>query len=250
MIERESAEEALGQRVAELDAFSYSVSHDLKEPLRSIEAFSQFLLEDYADRLDQQGRQYLLKLANAAARIQRLIDDLLTLARVSRPPSPPSRVDVGRLVRETIEEMGPTIDAKGATVEVEDGLPGVRADVLRIGKVFANLIGNALKFNESECPLVKIGVAGVEGDMATFYVQDNGIGIDPKYHERIFGVFQRLHRREDYEGTGAGLAIVRQVVESLGGRIWVESQVGAGATFLFTLPLWTEVAASVEPNAA
>lgn len=255
--ERKQAEEqlralkdSLEQRVAELDAFTYSVSHDLKEPLRGIEAFSQFLLEDYGDRLDEQGREYLVKLANASVRMKGLIDGLLRLSRVSRESRPRTRVNAGRLLEGTIEGMQLTIDAKAATVEVEDSLPDVLADRPRIEEVFANLIGNALKFNESGRPLVRVGVRGVEGGVATFYVQDNGIGIEPRYHERIFGMFQRLHRREDYEGTGAGLAIVKRVVEAHGGRIWVESQLGTGATFLFTLPLWTEAAASGERRVA
>jgi PAS domain S-box-containing protein len=242
--------EALRQEVAELDAFTYSVSHDLKEPLRAIEAFSQFALEDCADQLDEQGRDYLTKLANAGIRMKNLIDDLLTLSRAFRQPGPPSRVDVGGLVGEIIAEMQITLDAKRATVEVEKELPDVLVESTRIRQVFVNLIGNAVKFNESERPHVKIGVRGIEGGMATFYVQDNGIGIDRQYHERIFGIFQRLHCREDYEGTGAGLAVVKRVVDIFGGRIWVESELGAGATFLFTLPIATKVAASVEGKAA
>ena len=242
--------EALRQEVAELDAFTYSVSHDLKEPLRAIEAFSQFALEDCADQLDEQGRDYLTKLANAGIRMKNLIDDLLTLSRAFRQPGPARRIDVGGLVGEIVAEMQLTFDAKGATVEVEKGLPEVLAESTRIRQVFVNLIGNAVKFNESERPHVKIGVRSIEGGRATFYVQDNGIGIDRQYHERIFGIFQRLHCREDYEGTGAGLAVVKRVVDIFGGRIWVESELGAGATFLFTLPLATEATASVKGKAA
>jgi light-regulated signal transduction histidine kinase (bacteriophytochrome) len=242
--------ESLERQVAELDAFTYSVSHDLKEPLRAIEAFSQFVLEDCADRLDEQGREYLLKLANAAVRMKKLIDDLLTLSRASRESRRRTQVNVGRLVRDVVERMSSTVEGRGATVEVEDGLPDVLADPPRVEEVFANLLGNALKFNESKRPSVKIGVRATEGGMATFYVQDNGIGIDPRYHERIFGVFQRLHRREQYEGTGAGLAIVKRVVEIFGGRTWVESELSAGATFLFTLPLWTQATASTERKVA
>jgi signal transduction histidine kinase len=242
--------EALKQEVAELDAFTYSVSHDLKEPLRAIEAFSKFALEDCADQLDEQGQDYLTKLANASIRMKNLIDDLLTLSRAFRQPGPPKRIDVGGLVGEIIAEMQLTLDAKGATIEVEKGLPDVLAESARMRQVFVNLIGNAVKFNESERPHVKIGVRSVEGGRVTFYVQDNGIGIDPQYHERIFGIFQRLHCREDYEGTGAGLAVVKRVVDIFGGRIWVESELGAGATFLFTLPLATEAAASIEGKAA
>lgn len=198
--------ESLQQRLAELDAFTYSVSHDLKEPLRGIEAFSQFLLEDYGDRLDAQGREYLVKLANASVRMKGLIDDLLRLSRVSRESRPRTRVNVGRLLEETIEGMQLTIDAKAATVEVEDSLPDVLADRPRIQEVFANLIGNALKFNESEQPFVRVGVRGVGGGMVTFYVQDNGIGIDPKYHERIFGPLRTAARAGGVrrDGRGAG----------------------------------------------
>jgi two-component system CheB/CheR fusion protein len=242
--------EALRQQVAELDAFTHSVSHDLKEPLRAIEAFSQFLLEDCSDKLDEQGRDYLTKLANASIRMKNLIDDLLRLSRCFRQPGPPKRVDVGGLVREAIAEMQLILDAKGATVEVEKGLPDTLAEPTRMRQVFVNLIGNALKFNQSELPHVKIGVRAIDGGVATFFVQDNGIGIDPQYHERIFGIFQRLHPREEYEGTGAGLAVVKRVVETLGGKVWVESQLGAGATFLFTLPLATEATASIQEEAA
>ena len=242
--------EALRHQVAELDAFTYSVSHDLKEPLRAIEAFSQFALEDCADQLDEQGRGYLTKLSNASIRMKNLIDDLLTLSRPFRQPGRPSRVDVDGLVKEIVAEAQLTLHAKGATVEVEKGLPDVLAESTRMRQVFVNLLGNALKFNESERPHVKIGVRSTAGDRATFYVQDNGIGIDPRYHERIFDIFQRLNPREQYEGTGAGLAVVERVVQTLGGTVWVESELGAGATFLFTLPLATEATASTQGKAA
>jgi two-component system CheB/CheR fusion protein len=242
--------EALRQQVAELDAFTYSVSHDLKEPLRAIEAFSQFVLEDCADQLDEQGQGYLTKLSKASIRMKNLIDDLLTLSRAFRQPGRPSRVDVDGLVKQIVAEAQLALDAKGATVEVEKGLPDVLAESTRMRQVFVNLLGNAIKFNESERPHVKIGVRSTEGDRATFYVQDNGIGIDPRYHERIFDIFQRLHPREQYEGTGAGLAVVERVVQTLGGTVWVESELGAGATFLFTLPLATEATASAQGKAA
>ena len=242
-------DDALEKRVEELDAFTYSVSHDLKEPLRALEAFSQFLLEDCADRLDEQGRDYLIKIANASIRMKNLVDELLTLSRASRRLGPPVRVDVDGLVGETIEGIH-VINARGAALAVEKGLPDVLAEPVWLKEVFANLIGNAVKFNKSELPHVNIGVRAMDGGMATFYVQDNGIGIDPQYHERIFGMFERLNRREEYEGTGAGLAIVKRVLENLGGKVWVESELGAGATFLFTLPVWAEATASTEEQAA
>jgi PAS domain S-box-containing protein len=256
--ERKRAEEelrelkdALERRVAELDAFAYSVSHDLKEPLRAIEAYGRFVLEDYGDRLDEQGREYLERLAAASVRMKRLIDDLLALTRATRHARP-SRVDVGRLVREVVEWMRPQMPGEGAKVqvEVEEGLPEVAADSTQVEQILRNLIGNGLKFNESARPLIRVGFKGKEGRMGVFYVQDNGIGIEPQYHERIFGMFQRLHRREEYDGTGAGLAIVKRVVEYLGGRIWVESEVGAGSTFFVALPLWTKEAPSRKREAA
>ena len=216
-------------------SFTYSVSHDLKEPLRTIEAFSQFLLEDYAPVLDDQGRDYLQKLAHASARMKQLIEDLLALSRIGRRDDPLSTVDVDRVIAGIIEGFRITIEEHGVQVEVGP-LHAVRGDAARVEQIFGNLVANAIKFNRSAVPSVTIGLREVDEHTATFYVRDNGIGIDPAYHERIFGIFQRLHRREEFEGTGAGLAIVKRAVESLGGRIWVESDGSHGTTFAFVLP--------------
>ncbi|MEX1255026.1 MAG: ATP-binding protein [Dehalococcoidia bacterium] len=249
-IERKQVEEDLRRAIAELErktelleSFTYSVSHDLKEPLRTIEAFSQFLLEDSADRLDEQGRDYLQRLTQASARMKRQIEELLTLSAIDRQPAAEGRVSVSHAVAETLEGMRFVLDQRKARVVVENELPDVQGDEVWIQQIVGNLISNALKFNESEEPFVQIGVRDMTPKTATFYVRDNGIGIDPEYHERIFGVFQRLHRREQYDGTGAGLTIARRAVEAMGGRVWVESQAGAGAVFLFSLPLWTETTA-------
>ena len=137
-----------------------------------------------------------------------------------------------------LESLRYAIEEKGASVRIVGEMPDVCADALRVQQVFGNLIGNALKFNESDRPEIEIGVSDAGPEHATFYVRDNGIGVEPEYHDRIFGIFQRLHRREQYEGTGAGLAIVRRAVESLGGTVWLESQLGRGATFYFSLPAW------------
>ncbi len=227
----------LGRSNAELEAFTYSVSHDLKEPLRTLEAFSGFLTEDYGDRLDDQGKEYLSKLGKASARMKHLIENLLALSRISRLAEPPAPTDVRRIVSAVVEGMRATLNERHASVEVADDIPRVLADSTRIEQIFGNLISNGIKFNQSDAPRVTIGVRGIENGQVVLYVRDNGIGIDRQYHERIFGIFQRLHRREEYEGTGAGLAIVQRSVESLGGRVWVESKPGAGTTFLFTLPL-------------
>jgi PAS domain S-box-containing protein len=242
----EERAEELARRNAELEAFTYSVSHDLKEPLRTIEAFSQFVLEDYADRLDDQGRRYLETLSSASVRLKRLIEELLTLSRVSRQLAPPQRVDTGQVIAAVIDGVRASRDEKSATVEVLDTLPDVSGDPVRLEQIFGNLISNALKFNDSAEARVTIGVLGATAATATFYVRDNGIGIEPQYHERIFGVFQRLHRREEYDGTGAGLAIVKRAVEALGGSVSVESALGSGSTFVVTLPVWDDARAKAQ----
>ncbi len=220
-----------------MEAFTHSVSHDLKEPLRTIEAFSQFVLEDYAERLDDQGRDYLQKLAKASARMKQLIEDLLALSRIGRHVDQAPSADVSRIVAGVVEGMRATVDQRSANVRVQDSLPHVQADAARLEQIFGNLIANGIKFNRSPRPVVEVGLRERNAGDATFFVRDNGIGIDPQYHERIFGIFQRLHRREEYEGTGAGLAIVKRAIEALGGRMWLESALGDGTTFLFTLPL-------------
>ncbi len=238
----EQRAEELAQRNAELEAFTYSVSHDLKEPLRTIEAFSQFVIEDYGEQLDAQGRRYLETLAAASVRMKHLIEDLLTLSRLSRQLVTRERVDTRSVVMGVLDGLRASIEAKGAVVEVADGLPDVLGDRVRFEQIVGNLLGNALKFNRSDPPRIKIGITDVTEGVATFLVRDNGIGIDPQYHDKIFGVFQRLHRREEYEGTGAGLAIVKRAVESLGGSVAVQSEPDAGSTFWFTLPVWDESA--------
>lgn len=222
---------------AELEAFTYSVSHDLKEPLRTLEAFSQFLLKDYADRLDAEGKDYLQRLAMASSRMKQLIDDLLTISRIGSQDEAPEPVAVDRLVADIVDGIRITVQERNATVDVAPGLPEVFADARRVGQIFSNLISNGIKFNRGDAPRVEVGSLKNDAGETVFFVRDNGIGIDPEYHEKIFGVFQRLHRREEFEGTGAGLAIVKRAVEALGGRIWVESSPGDGTTFLFTLPV-------------
>ena len=255
--ERARAEEALRrivedleQKTQELESFTYSVSHDLKEPLRTLEAFSQFLLEDYAERLDDQGRDYLTRMSKASARLKQMIEELLILSRVGRRPQEPVRVDVGQVVASIAAGLQATVDERGARVEIEEGLPPVLGDRARVEQIFGNLMANGLKFNCSGEPTAEVGVDGVKDGMVIFSVRDNGIGIDPQYHEQVFGVFQRLHRREDYEGTGAGLAIVRRAVEALGGRVWLKSEPGDGTTFFVALPLWPAGAGAVPPLSA
>lgn len=230
--------EDLQRKTSELESFTYSVSHDLKEPLRTLEAFSQFLLEDYADKLDDQARDYLERMGRAGARLRQMIEELLVLARVGQRFEEPVRVDMQELVRNVVSAMQVAVEEKQVRVEVEVDLLDIAGDVYHAEQIFGNLVGNALKFNRSGEPLVRIGVRSVANGQATFYVQDNGIGVDPEYHERIFQVFQQLHKREEYQGTGAGLAIVKRAAEALGGSVHVESALGQGTTFLVRLPVW------------
>jgi PAS domain S-box-containing protein len=221
----------------ELDQFTHVVSHDLKEPLRTLEAFSTFLQDDYGERLGDEGREYIDHLAQASRRLGRLIDDLLALSRVGQVIRTPRPVALGGVLRTVLGDLHDLLQRREAVVRVEDAVtacPPVAGDAQRLSELFANLIGNGLKYNTSPRPEVVVGIR--EAAEVTVYVRDNGIGIDPRYHEQVFGLFRRLHRREEYEGTGAGLAICKKIVEAHGGRIWVESASGQGSTFLFTLP--------------
>ncbi|HLF78625.1 MAG TPA: ATP-binding protein [Dehalococcoidia bacterium] len=226
----------LEARTQEMESFVYSVSHDLKEPLRTLEAFSRFLLEDYSDVLDDQGRDYLSRLAAASARLKDMIEELLMLTRLGRRPHEMERISVETVVESIIAANQVGIQERNAVVTVDGDLPDVRADRSHVEQIFGNLIGNALKFNASGSPSIEIGVSDARAGWVTFFVRDNGIGIAPEYHERIFGIFQRLHLREEYEGTGAGLAIVKRAAETLDGTVWLESEFGAGATFFVRLP--------------
>jgi signal transduction histidine kinase len=224
----------LRQSNSELEDFTYVVSHDLKEPLRGIEAFSGFLAQDYGDRLDDEGRRYLGVVRESAVRMKDLIEDLLELSRVGRAQVHRQVTPIGDVVREVTEELRYAIEEKGAQVRVAEGFPDVMCDRVRIKEVFRNLISNAVKFNDRPDGRVEVGWEGTDGKYR-FTVSDNGIGIDPEYHEKVFQIFQRLVRREDYPGTGAGLSIVKKIVEMHGGDVGVESAAGAGSTFWFTI---------------
>jgi PAS domain S-box-containing protein len=237
--ELQQANERLRRINQELEEFTYVVSHDLKEPLRTLEAFSTFLRQDYGESLGDEGREYINHLVGASRRLGLLIDDLLMLSRAGKVINTPRAFDLRDAVSTAVADLGDLIQRKGGVVRVEGPLPGVGGDPERVIQLLSNLIGNGLKYNASPRPEVVIGRAD-EADspgMARLYVRDNGIGIDPQHHEQIFRVFRRLHRRDEYEGTGAGLAICKKIVEAHGGRIQVESRPGQGATFFFTLPL-------------
>jgi PAS domain S-box-containing protein len=225
----------LERKMREMDDFLHVVSHDLKEPLRGIEAFSGFLLEDYGTKLDDQGVRYLNFLKQAAVRMKDLIHDLLMLASISKKEPTFQTVELDRVVDRVRQDLEFSIHATGAEIQVRSPLPTVRCDPTRMGEVFKNLVSNAIKFNRSTPPTIEIA-AWEEKDAVVVSIVDNGIGIDPRYTARIFDLFERLHPQEEFEGTGAGLAICKAVIEGYGGKIWVESQPGAGSTFFFTIP--------------
>lgn len=248
--DRKLAAEALADKARELERsnteledFTYVVSHDLKEPLRGIEAFSSFLAEDYSDSLDEQGQRYVAVLRDSAVRMRDLIDDLLHLSRIGRTKPQLAKVEVSTLLEEVSGSLAFALKDKGVDLQVAGRLPAVVCDSVRIRQVFENLISNAIKYNDLPNPTIEVGCH--ETDVAyTFYVRDNGPGVDERYHDKIFRIFQRLVLREEHEGTGVGLTICKKIVEAHGGRIWVQSDgPGKGSTFLFSIP------ATLKPSA-
>jgi PAS domain S-box-containing protein len=218
----------------ELEAFSYSVSHDLRAPLRAVDGFSQAVLDDYASQLPEDCARYLRRIRAGAQKMGNLIDDLLTLSRLSRAPLGKRRVDTGILVKGVLEDLQSLPHARQVDVRIGE-LPSCLCDPALLKQVWINLLSNALKYTlKKETPVVEIGCTRQpEGDV--YFVRDNGTGFDMRYANKLFGVFQRLHRAEDYEGTGVGLAIVQRIIQRHGGRVWAEAEVDRGATFYFTL---------------
>jgi PAS domain S-box-containing protein len=221
----------------ELEAFSYSVSHDLKAPLRGIDGYSQLLEKDYRDRLDDDGRLFIRNIRSSAAQMHQLIEDLLNYSRMERRSLQPVGIDLGALVQAVVGERAAEIERGGIRLVLELPQLEVRADRDGLALVLRNLLENALKFSrKTEAPQVVIG-ARAEGGRALVWVADNGIGFDMKFHDRIFDIFQRLQRAEDYPGTGVGLALVRKAMQRMEGRVWAESVPGAGAQFYLEIPL-------------
>jgi light-regulated signal transduction histidine kinase (bacteriophytochrome) len=218
----------------ELEAFSYSVSHDLRAPLRAIDGFSKILIQKHSDDVDSGARHYLERIRHNTRRMGDLVDDLLRFSRLSRQALDVKPVRPQRLVREVLEELGDM--REGRQVEVDVGaLPECKADPKLLKQVFVNLISNALKFTQQrEVARIRIGVQDAAVP-PVYFVADNGVGFDMRYAGQLFGVFQRLHRAEDYDGTGVGLALVQRIIHRHGGEVWAEAAPDEGATFFFTL---------------
>jgi len=263
--ERKRTEERVQRTMAdlersnrELEQFAYVASHDLQEPLRMVSSYTQLLAKRYEGQLDDKARKYIDYAVDGAVRMQRLINDLLAYSRIGTRGKPPEPVDAHAVLGEAIKNLSAMIEEDRAIV-TNDDLPTIRADASQLAQVFQNLIANAIKFQKpGEAPRIHVGARKVIGSPGPedgreaaaaagqssstrdsfwlFSVKDNGIGIEPQYKGRLFAIFQRLHTRQEYPGSGIGLAICRRIVERHGGRIWFQSEPGAGSTFFFTLP--------------
>lgn len=219
----------------ELEAFSYSVSHDLRSPLRAMDGFSQAIIDDYGDLLPAEGIRYLQIVRGGAQKMGALIDDLLSFSRLSRAPMNRSEVDMEKLVFTAFEDLGK--EAEGRKIEHRiGGLPCCQGDPVLLKQVWINLLSNALKYTRERSPaIIEVDAIQQSGMPTVYYVRDNGTGFDMKYAGKLFGVFQRLHRAEEYEGTGVGLAIVQRIIHRHGGNVWAEAEVDRGAGFYFTV---------------
>lgn len=230
------ANDALARTNKELDEFTYIVSHDLKEPLRGVKAFTKLLLEEYSAKLDKEAGEYLKTISDSSSRMTRLIEDLLNLSRIGRIKNIEQNIDFNDILSDVRKNLAYSLEEKKAELVVKEGFPKMTCDRIRITEVFTNLISNAIKYTKKDAvPIIEVGYMDEKGSYE-FYVKDNGIGIEEQYYDKIFQIFQRLHGKGEYEGTGAGLTIVKKIVENHGGKIWVASEPGVGSTFYFTLP--------------
>lgn len=229
-----AAEAELKRSNKELEQFAYVASHDLNEPLRTVSGFVELLQRRYRGELDEQADEFIHYAVDGTKRMQRMLDDLLQLSRAGRGDLAPQPVDLGRLVGDVTAGLATAINAAGGTVRA-DGLPVVHADPHALERILQNLVANAVKFVNGEAPVVAVSAERGPAEWIVG-VADNGIGVAPEQAERVFGMFQRLHGREEYAGSGIGLSICQVLVERHGGRIWVEPTPGGGATFKFTLP--------------
>ena len=220
----------------ELEAFTYSVSHDLRAPLRAVDGFSKFVLEDYENKLDSEGKRLLNLIRSNIQKMDQLITDLLALSRVTRGELSFSGIDMTQMAISMFKESAAPDVTDKISLTV-DPLPEGYADPTYMRQVWTNLIANAIKFSsKKKKPVIKIG-GSKENGFNVYFVKDNGVGFNPEYTHKLFGVFQRLHKSDDFEGTGVGLAIIQRIIHRHGGKVWAEGEEGKGATFYFSLPV-------------
>ena len=220
----------------DLESFSYSVSHDLKAPLRAIGGFSNILLEKHADKLDDEGKRLFNNIKKNTQKMGQLIDDILSFARVGRKDIVLSEINMEDLANKAFDDLKPLSIGRNVQFEIKQ-LPPARGDKTMLYQVFTNLISNAIKFTRSkETAIIEIG-GWTEGNENIYYVKDNGVGFDMQYVKKIFGVFQRLHKDEEYEGTGIGLALVNRIIDKHGGRVWAEGKINEGTALYFSIPV-------------
>lgn len=233
--QNQQAQAELARSNRELEQFAYVASHDLQEPLRMVAAYSQLLAERYRGKLDENADKYINYAVDGALRMQRLVQDLLAFSRVGHNRVERQRVDCNTAVNAALKNLEAAIQESQARIECAQ-LPSVTSDASQLTQLFQNLIGNAIKFRGAEPPLVRVTAEKI-GREQVFSISDNGIGIAPEHADLVFVIFKRLHTRSEYAGNGIGLSICKKIVEQQGGKIWMESEVGRGSTFKFTLPV-------------
>jgi PAS domain S-box-containing protein len=222
----------------DLESFSYSVSHDLRAPLRAVDGFTRIFEEDYGGQIDDEGRRLLKVIRENSQRMGLLIDDLLAFSRLGRQPLSSERTDMKSLALEALDQVQAEGLATNASTVIHD-LPAACVDASLLKQVWINLLSNALKYSSTrQSPKIEVGFLMTENDLdhMTYFVKDNGVGFDMRYYDKLFGVFQRLHRVDEFSGTGVGLAIVHRVITRHGGRVWAEAELDGGATFFFSVP--------------
>lgn len=224
----------------ELEAFAYSVSHDLRAPLRAIDGFSRFLIDDHSEQLTPEGKKLVEHIRNNTQKMDQLITDIMALSRVSRSEHRTSHIDMTKMALSMLNETVPAGILKKIKIKIGN-LPEAWADPTYMKQVWINLISNAVKFSSTTGkPVISFG-GETSGSYHVYYISDNGVGFDQEYSERLFGVFQRLHKSDEFEGTGVGLAIVQRIIHRHGGEVWAEGREGKGATFYFSLPVKTDL---------
>jgi PAS domain S-box-containing protein len=239
---RKESEETLVKTVRELkrsndelQQFAYVSSHDLQEPLRMVSSYTQLLAKRYKGRLDSDADEFIAFAVDGCDRMQGLIQDLLVYSRAGSNGKALREISGENALKLALTNLRTTVEQSGAVI-THDALPAIKTDEAQLTQIFQNLVGNAIKYRRAESPQVHVSASKNGGNEWIFSVRDNGLGIDPQYFDRIFILFQRLHGRDEFEGTGIGLAICKKILERLGGRIWVESQPEKGSTFYFALP--------------